>query len=344
MLTSLDDVVPNTQYLGDASTANWVSSGTPVPYGDDSILLTLAEGTVGTLLMSTHYVWFGKISATMTTSQGQGVVTAFIMMSDVKDEIDWEFVGTDVEAGQSNFYWQGVTDYTNGRNISTSNTVQEHTYTFDWQPEYMSWAIDGVVGRTVYKNETWNSTDHTYHFPQTPARVQLSLWPAGLPTNGEGTIEWAGGLIDWNSPYMQNGYYYAQVKEVSVECYEPPSGTQQNGNKAYYYTDTTGLDNNVAIGNNNTILGSFYADGNKPSYNPSGSASGSKPTDQSVPGLSGVGNQGLRGTSPASASAPPAASASGFVQGVGGSSSEASTVAAGSGLALLGFITAALLL
>lgn len=97
----------NTEYLGDASKANWVSSGTPVAYNDDSVLLTMAANTVGTLLSSTRYVWYGKISATMTTSQGAGVVTAFIMMSDVKDEIDFEFVGVDLAHAQSNFYFQG---------------------------------------------------------------------------------------------------------------------------------------------------------------------------------------------------------------------------------------------
>lgn len=109
-LDSLDDVAANTVYLGDASSVNWVSSGKPVTYNGDSLLLTMAPSTVGTLLSSTHYVWYGKISATMTTSQGQGVVTAFILMSDVKDEIDFEFVGEDVSNAQSNYYWQGVTD------------------------------------------------------------------------------------------------------------------------------------------------------------------------------------------------------------------------------------------
>lgn len=109
-LTSLDDVQSNTEYLGDASSINWVASGAPVVYNDQAVLLTMAPDTVGTLLMSTHYVWYGKISATMTTSQGQGVVTAFILMSDVKDEIDFEFVGVDLTQAQSNYYWQGVTD------------------------------------------------------------------------------------------------------------------------------------------------------------------------------------------------------------------------------------------
>lgn len=114
-LTSLDDIMPNTQYLGDPSKANWVSSGTPVAYNDEAVLLTMAPSTVGTLLTSTRYVWYGKISATMTTSQGAGVVTAFIMMSDMKDEIDFEFVGVDLQHAQSNYYFQGITDCTSSR-------------------------------------------------------------------------------------------------------------------------------------------------------------------------------------------------------------------------------------
>lgn len=107
-LSSLNDVASNTKFLGDASKYNWVSSGYPVQYGD-SLLLTMPPSTVGTLLSSTHYVWYGKISATLTTSQGAGVVTAFILMSDVKDEIDFEFVGVELEDAQSNFYYQGIT-------------------------------------------------------------------------------------------------------------------------------------------------------------------------------------------------------------------------------------------
>jgi beta-glucanase (GH16 family) len=108
-LTSTSDVQDIGSYLGDASKANWVASGKPVAYNNDAVLLTMAPDTVGTLMASTHYVWYGKISATLTTSQGAGVVTAFIMMSDVRDEIDFEFVGTDTGHVQSNYYSQGVT-------------------------------------------------------------------------------------------------------------------------------------------------------------------------------------------------------------------------------------------
>jgi beta-glucanase (GH16 family) len=105
--TSLDGITPNTEYLGDSNTTQWVSSGQPVAF-DNSVLLTMAPNTVGTLLASTSYVWYGKVGATLKTSRTAGVVTAFILLSDVKDEIDFEFVGTDLNSVQSNFYFQGI--------------------------------------------------------------------------------------------------------------------------------------------------------------------------------------------------------------------------------------------
>ena len=106
---NLDGIEANTKYLGDASKADWSSSGQAAEY-TDSLLLTMEQGTVGTLLASTNYVWYGKVGARMKTSAGAGVVTAFILMSDTKDEIDFEFVGTDLLTAQSNFYSLGVTN------------------------------------------------------------------------------------------------------------------------------------------------------------------------------------------------------------------------------------------
>lgn len=108
----MDGITPNTQYLGDASSTKWVSSGTPKVF-ENQVLLTLSEegaSSSGTLLASTNYVWYGNVKATLKSSRGNGVVTAFILLSDVKDEIDFEFVGADLKTAQSNFYYQGITD------------------------------------------------------------------------------------------------------------------------------------------------------------------------------------------------------------------------------------------
>ena len=56
-------------------------------------------------------------------------------------------------------------------------------------------------------------------YPTTPSRVQLSLWPGGSEDYAEGTIEWAGGEIDWDSDdYREAGYYWFTVQSVKVQC------------------------------------------------------------------------------------------------------------------------------
>lgn len=270
--------------------------------------------------------------------------------------------------------------------MSSDTRQNSHTYTIDWKPDYVSWYIDGQQLRTVYRNETYNETTQQYHFPQTPSRVQLSLWPAGRSDNAQGTINWAGGEIDWNSQYMTNGYYYAMVSDVNVECYDPPDNFDKDfGDKAYYYTTTYGTNDTVAIGNNNTELASFLATGDDkdkdPNASKSASASGTKSTStasesasatpETVPGISGGGNDAISGhgggssdssnsgsssdssnsdsgdSGSSSDSSSSSSNSNSFVQGGGQqatNSNQAPAVVAGSGVALLGFFVACLLL
>ncbi|KAF2822611.1 hypothetical protein CC86DRAFT_458413 [Ophiobolus disseminans] len=346
-LDSLSDVQSIDKYLGDASKINWQSQGMPAIYtdpssGKKSTLLTMSKGTVGTLLASTHYVWYGKICSKLSTAQGKGVVTAFILMSDVKDEIDFEWVGVDTSHVQSNFYSQGVTNYKNGNNLTVQggSTLTEHEYCLDWKPDTLDWYIDGSKTRSLERKSTWNSTSGRFDYPQTPARIMLSLWPAGLSTNEKGTIDWAGGEIDWNSPYMANGYYFARFSEVSVECYDPPSGAQKKGSKSYQYTDERGTNDTVAITDKQVILGSLLGTGEKPGDAPK--SSDPKPTGNAatVPGgISGGGSRAdAESAAPAAASSTPGVNApdgnqivggadqqNGFYQGGNGNSGSSST-------------------
>jgi beta-glucanase (GH16 family) len=102
-------VTSKTKYLGDSSKTDWVMDGLAVEY-DNTLLLTMAPGTVGTVLATSTYMWYGNVKARFKTSRSQGVVTAFILLSDVKDEIDYEFVGADLETAQTNYYFQGITN------------------------------------------------------------------------------------------------------------------------------------------------------------------------------------------------------------------------------------------
>lgn len=332
---NLDDIAINTKYLGNASKSDWVYSGQPLTK-DGNLLLTMANGTVGTLFANNHYVWYGKISGKVKSSRGKGVVTAFILLSDVKDEIDFEFVGSDLDNVQTNYYFQGIPDWNNGakENVDGDTFDTWHTYEIDWQPDYINWSVDGEVRRTLNKSSTWNATANRFQFPQTPSRLQMSLWPAGIPSNGEGTIEWAGGMVDWDSTDIQKyGYYYATYGEISIQCYQPPSGANVQGDKSYIYTDNNGLNSSIEITNKDTVLSSFGATGTNMTIGASTStstATGSASTASSsdtVPAIHGgtgntPGNSGSSSGDSSSSSSNGGATTTGFSQG--GSSTDSS--------------------
>lgn len=104
-----DRIMSKTDYLGDSSKTDWVEDGDS-KIVDDGLVLTMAKNTVGTVMASSVYVWYGKITAKLRTSRGQGVVSAFILLSDMKDEIDFEWIGVDLDVTQTNYYFQGVPD------------------------------------------------------------------------------------------------------------------------------------------------------------------------------------------------------------------------------------------
>lgn len=91
--------------------------------GQAAVALTLTEEGGGSLLSSTRYIHYGRVTARCTftppfspshltrflvkTGRWAGVVTAFITMSSIKDEIDWEFPGNQTTEAQTNYFWQG---------------------------------------------------------------------------------------------------------------------------------------------------------------------------------------------------------------------------------------------
>lgn len=259
---SMDSIVDIGDYLGDPKDGTWVGNGEPRQY-KDSVLLTMPKDSGGSILSSSTYMWYGNVKARMKTSRGKGVITAFILFSDIKDEIDYEFVGADLETAQTNYYFQGVLDWHNSKNISLSDTFHNfHDYEIRWTPDKIDWLVDGQVGRTVERKDTWNKTSNQWMFPQTPSRVQLSLWPGGLESNAQGTIDWAGGVIDWDSQDIQDaGYYYVTIESVSIECYNADSPPGTNKGTSYYYNEGAGTNDTVVDGDKDTVLASLQGTG-----------------------------------------------------------------------------------
>ncbi|KAG8927842.1 hypothetical protein FRC02_007706 [Tulasnella sp. 418] len=252
-------------YEGNATTHDFVvDSGTTFITTDSELVLTLKKENNGTRISTTRYVHYGVITARLKTARSPGVVNAFITMSDVKDEIDWEWPGTATSEAQSNYFWLGVVDYshTNGEtHKGLSDTFSNfHDYTIDWQPDVLKFSIDGQVVRTVNKEDT-RAADGHYAYPTTPARVQLSIWPAGIPSSAPGTVEWAGGMINWNDPdYVAQGHFGVIVKSVDIKCTPETAQTNPNGTipkdaQSYIYmsNDTeTGVTPRVYVSNHTT--------------------------------------------------------------------------------------------
>ncbi|CAE6413143.1 unnamed protein product [Rhizoctonia solani] len=260
---SLSNILSNsTLYNGNASAHDFVLEKGNIfntNQNGGELVLTLTEANGGTRISSTRYVQYGTISAMIRTSKWAGVVTAFITMSDVKDEIDWEWPGTQVTEAQTNYFWLGHADYAAGHGTTVKDLsdtyVNYHNYTIDWQEEELNWLIDGKVVRTLKKADTL--INGRYEYPTTPARVQLSLWPAGINASAPGTIEWAGGMINWNDPdYLAAGQFSAIVKEISVKCAPITGVANASAMTSYAYSgnDSTGVPS-TQVTNQSTLLG-----------------------------------------------------------------------------------------
>lgn len=185
-----------------------------------------------------------------------------------------------------------MADHNSGNITKLSNTNTEwHDYEIRWTPEKIEWYVDGELGRTQLKSETWNETANQWDYPQTPARVQLSIWPGGAASNGQGTIDWAGGPIDWDSDTIkQDKYYYASVSEVSIECYKTDKAPGTNSGKSYTYDNWLGTNDTVVDGNKNTVLKSLLGSGlDMDADYPSASGTAAQTSMEVVPGLSGGG-------------------------------------------------------
>ncbi|KAG6181398.1 hypothetical protein E4U27_002286 [Claviceps purpurea] len=328
---TLDSIVDISEYLGDASKKDWVAQGEPASH-DGNVLLTMPKNSVGTVLASTTYMWYGNVKARFKTARGRGVVTAFILLSDVKDEIDYEFVGVDLGTAQTNYYYQGITDYHNSGNITLSDTFRNfHEYEIRWTPDKIEWLVDGQVGRTKLRKDTWNATSQSWMFPQTPARVQLSIWPGGAATNAKGTVDWAGGPMDWSAEDITKaGYFYATVAEVSIECYNAKKPPGTNMKKSYTYSSTRATNDTVLDGDGDFVLGSFEGTGSdmkkaKPSV--SQSADPSKNTAATIPG----GGNGAAGQDHSGTGGQSGGSTGNGGSGAGSGSGSGSESGAGSG-------------
>ncbi|KAK2074550.1 hypothetical protein P8C59_008748 [Phyllachora maydis] len=233
------------------------AQGTQIAYDKTSgAVFTINKVSDAPTIVSSKYIFYGKVEVVVQASQGVGVVTSFVLQSDDLDEIDWEWLGGDTSQVQTNYFSKGCTQtYTRGGFAQVNNPQSNFdTYTIDWTPQQLTWSINGNVVRTL----TAASATGCDGYPQTPMQVKLGTWVAGGPNSPPGTVQWAGGYTDISkAPFI--GYY----QSIKITDYS----NNVAGATEYVYGDQSGTSDSIKV-----ITGGGSASGGHPSGSASTSA------------------------------------------------------------------------
>ena len=203
----------------------WNSTANPINYGDNGAEFTIAQQGQSPTVQTNFYLFFGQVEVIAKTSKGQGIVSSIVLQSMDLDEVDWEFIGGNSTFVETNFFSKGnQTDYGNANWYDIGDTQDTwRNYTLDWSKEKLDWIVDGNVIRTL----TYEDANNGAKFPQTPCDVRLGTWAGGDPKQPKGTIDWAGGEVDYDDvPFTM------YVKSVRIS--DASRGSQ------YVYGDTSG--------------------------------------------------------------------------------------------------------
>jgi beta-glucanase (GH16 family) len=148
-------------------------------------------------IKSNFYLMFGSVSVFMTAARGQGIISSIVLESDDLDEVDWEILGGNTTHVESNYFGKGNQtsfDRAIWHPVSFQPQADYHNYTVHWTAEKLEWYIDQVLVRTLLYGDTYGNG---YNYPQTPMNIRLGIWAGGDKNNSQGTIDWAGGLTDY---------------------------------------------------------------------------------------------------------------------------------------------------
>ena len=210
----------------------WNTTAGTINYGDNGAEFTVAQRGDAPTVQTNFYLFFGQVEVIMKAASGQGIISSIVLESDDLDEVDWELMGGNNTHVETNYFGKGNTTSYDRAIYYPVNTPQEtwHNYTVDWSNEKLDWYVDNNIVRTLQYQDANGGLD----FPQTPMNVRLGIWAGGDPKNPNGTIEWAGGLVDYNA-----GPFTMEVKSVRVS--DASTGTE------YKYGDTSGSWQSIQI-------------------------------------------------------------------------------------------------
>ncbi|KAF2715443.1 glycoside hydrolase family 16 protein [Pleomassaria siparia CBS 279.74] len=217
---------------GADSVKGWKQTAGKLEYVEAGADFTLAAKGDAPTIQTEGYLHFGLIEVKARAAAGQGVISSIVLQSEDLDEVDWEFIGGVPTEAQMNYFGKGnVTTYDRMTKAPVATPMDTfHTYALNWTAESLTWIIDSVPVRTL----NFADANGGKNYPQTPSTVRIGIWAGGDPANSKGTIEWAGGEIDYTK-----GPYKMTVESVKITNYSP--GTE------YKWTDKSGSYQSIEV-------------------------------------------------------------------------------------------------
>jgi len=158
---------------------------------------------------TTDHYHYGYYETSMQAIKNDGVVSSFFTYTGPSennpwDEIDIEILGKDTTKVQLNYYTNGVGNHEYMYDLGFDASEGYHTYGFDWQPNSITWYVDGKAVYTAYDN-----------IPSTPGRIMMNTWP--------GT-----GVDEWLKPYNGNTPLTARYQWVTYNKAESSDNNNNN--------------------------------------------------------------------------------------------------------------------
>lgn len=256
---------------------SFVPFGSPTYSDENGASFTVKQGGDAPQLQSVFYIMFGRVEITMKAAPGAGIVSSLVLESDCLDEIDIEWLGSNPNEMQSNYFGKGqTTSYNRGQFHTVDDTQGKWiTYTVDWTQDRIVWMADGTVVRELKASDA-----EANQYPQTPMQVKFGSWAGGDPAhNPPGTVEWARGPTDYSK-----GPFSMYVQKIIV--------TDYSTGKEYKYGDNSGSWESIQA-----VDGKINGNvGNNAGVTVTASAAGSEATSDAGVPQGGLGEDGSDAT------------------------------------------------
>ncbi|TVY48623.1 putative glycosidase [Lachnellula occidentalis] len=237
----------------DAPTGWTYAEGTTMSYDSaNGANFAISTKTGAPTISTEQYIMFGNVSVYAKASPGTGIVSSFILESDDLDEIDWEWLGSNDTAVESNFFGKGnVTTYDRAIYQVIPHAITAwHTYNIEWTKDYVKWYVDDMVNPVRILAFDDPKTIGGTQFPQTPMKIKLGNWvgcadaaAAANPATA-GTCEWAGGPATFDGTTAYSMY----VKNIVI--------SDAGCGGTYTYSDKSGSYGSIKSSNEGSSCGS----------------------------------------------------------------------------------------